>query len=97
MDVETWLIDQAAAIPDGTAENDVARNLILDLASEWRHVNLDVPVLGVGDEDPRTSFDPKVYPACVKCGQAWKLTRLRGVWAWSPDCQHTVSIKLVQA
>jgi hypothetical protein len=43
-------------------------------------------------------LDPVIYPACTRCSQAWKLTRSRGVWSWSPDCAHkTATCKLVKA
>lgn len=105
--VEKWLVDQATEVVGDTNMPRTQFDICMALASKWHD---DSPIEVVVAADPLAEFlarvegptmiglDPVVYPACVRCSQAWKLTRSKGVWAWSPDCNHkSVTCKLVHA
>jgi hypothetical protein len=88
----------------------LARNILNALADEW-HDKPPVALLPyLGGQDTALNeflasvdgptmigFDPTIYPTCVRCHQAWMLRRVKGVWAWYPDCAHkTAGLKLIQ-
>ena len=102
--VEQWLRDRAT----GSASEE-AHDVITELADTWA----DRPPVALlpyqGDRSPLEDFlekvdgpvmiglDPVIYPACTTCGWAWMMRRVKGVWAWYPDCKHKrAACKLVK-
>jgi hypothetical protein len=108
--VEQWLRDRSNDVKGDSANMPRTwRDVCMGLADEWLDnpgmvtVQYDTPspmadFLDQIDGPAMIGLDPVIYPACTRCSQAWKLTRARGVWSWSPDCTHkTASCKLVHA
>ena len=107
--VEQWLIDRASDLDSDGKVSGRRFDTCMSLANEWRE-KPGVTTVTYEADDPLAEFldkidgpvmiglDPVIYPACTTCSWAWKLTRRRGVWSWSPDCSHkTASCKLVHA